>query len=101
MLDPSQGRTSISGGQEGLAPKLASEILVGAPNVASKNLGDKYPKFCPLNFRFDPNIGIFPQLLLLVIKEVPKFFLLFGELGWNLPQTLPLNLMLGPSPPTS
>ena len=72
MLDPSQGRTSISGGREGLAPKLASEILVGAPNFAFKNLGDKCPKFCPLNFRFDPKIGIFPQLLLLVITEVPK-----------------------------
>ena len=59
----------------GLAPKFASEILVGAPNFASKNLSDKYPKFCPLNFRFDPKIGIFPQLLRLVITEVPKFYL--------------------------
>ena len=59
MLDPFEGRTSVSGGRVGMAPKLASEILVGAPNFASKNLGDKYPKFCPLNFRFDPKIGIF------------------------------------------
>ena len=107
-----------------MAPKFASEILVEAPNFASKNLGEKYPKFCPLNFRFDPKIGIFPQLLRLVITEVTKFFLLFGELGWTLPQILPLvitevtkffllfgelgwtlpqilplNLMSGPSPP--
>ena len=44
----------------GLAPKFASEILVGAPNFASKSIGDKYPKFFSLNFRFDPKIGIFP-----------------------------------------
>ena len=30
---------------ESLAPKFVSEILVGAPNFASKNLGDKYPNF--------------------------------------------------------
>ena len=82
----------------GLAPKFASKILGGAPNFASKNVGDKYPKFCPLNFRFDPKIGIFPQLLRLVTTELPKFFLLFGELGRTLPQTLPLNLMWGPKP---
>ena len=27
-----------------------------APNVASQNIGDKYPKFCPLNFGYDPKI---------------------------------------------
>ena len=70
----------------GLAPKFVSEILVGAPNSASKNIGDKYSKFCPLNFRFDPKIGIFPQLLRLVITELPKFFLLLDELGRTLPQ---------------
>ena len=48
----------------GLAPKFASEVLVGAPNFASKNISDKYPKFCPLNFRYDPKIGIsFPTFL--------------------------------------
>ena len=83
----------------GLAPTFASEILVGAPNFASKNLDDKYPKFCPLNFRFDPKIGDFPQLLRLVTTELPKFFLLLGELDRILPQILPLNLMSGPSPP--
>ena len=35
----------------GLAPKFASEILVGATNFASKNIGDKYPKFCPQKYR--------------------------------------------------
>ena len=83
----------------GLAPKFVSEILVGAPNFASKNVDDKYPKFCPLNFRFDPKIGILPQLLRLVITELPKFFFLFGELDQTLPQILPLNFMSGPSPP--
>ena len=58
----------------GLAPKFASEILVGAPNFASKNIGDKYPKFCLLNFRFDPKFGIFSQLLRLVVTELSKFF---------------------------
>ena len=38
---------------------LASEILVGALNFASKNRSYKYPKFCPLNFRYDPKIGTF------------------------------------------
>ena len=50
---------------EGLAPKFASEIVVGAPTCASKNIGDKYPKFCPLNFRFDPKIGISPNFCVL------------------------------------
>ena len=84
-------RDSRSGG--GLAPNFASEILVGAPNFASKDTGDKYPKFCPLNFRYDPKSGIFSQLLRLVVTELSKFFLLFGELGWTLPQILPPNLM--------
>ena len=83
----------------GLAPKFSSEILVGAPNFASKNIGDKYHKFCPLNFRFDPKIGIFPQLLRYVITELPKFFLLFGELGRTLPQISPPNLIRGPGLP--
>ena len=77
----------------GLAPKFASEFLVGAPNFASKNVGDKYPKFCPLNFRYYPKIGIFSQILGLVVTELPKFFLLFGQFGWTLPQILPPNLM--------
>ena len=75
----------------GLAPKFASEILVEAPNFASKNVSDKYPKFCPLNFRYDPKIGTFSQLLRLVVTELHKFFLLFHELGLTLPQILPPN----------
>ena len=90
---PQRG-TSILGGQEGAwAPKFAFEIPVGAPNFASKNINDKYRKFCPLNFRYDPKIGTFSQLLRLVVTELPKFFLLFGELGRTLPQILPPNLM--------
>ena len=77
----------------GLAPNFASEILVGAPNFPSKNINDKYPKFCPLNFRYDPKLGLFPNFLRLVVTELPKFFLLVGELGWTLPQILPPNLM--------
>ena len=77
----------------GLAPKFASEIVVGAPNFASKNIRDKYLTFCPLNFRYDPKIGIFPQLLRLVVTELLKFFRLFGELGQILSQILPPNLM--------
>ena len=88
-----QGGSFISGDRGGLAPKFASEILVVAPNFASKNISDKYPKFCPLNFKYDPKIGIFSQLLRLVVTELPKFFLLFGELDRTLPQILPPNLM--------
>ena len=40
----------------GLAPKFASQILVEAPNFASKSIGNKYPKFCYLNFRYDTKI---------------------------------------------
>ena len=88
-----QGGTSILGGRGGLAPNFASEILVGAPNFTSKNINDKYPKFCPLNFRYDPKIGIFPQFLRLVVTELPKFFFLVDELGRTLPQILPPKLM--------
>ena len=76
-----------------MAPNFASEILVGAPNFASKTINDKYPKFCYLNFRYDPKIGTFPQLLRPVVTELPKLFLLFGGLGPTLPQILPSNLM--------
>ena len=81
------------GGGRGLPTKFASEILVGAQNFAFKNIGDKYSKFCPLNFRYDPKIGIFPIFLRLVVTELPKFFLLFGELASTLPQILPTDLM--------
>ena len=37
----------------GLASKFASEIRVRAPNFASKNMGDKYPKLCPFSFRYN------------------------------------------------
>ena len=93
IMDHPQGGSSILLRSGGLAPKLASEILVGAPNFASKNVSDKYPKFCPLNFRYDPKIGTFSQFLRRVVTELPKFFLIFGELGWTLPQILPPNLM--------
>ena len=77
----------------GLAPNFASEILVGAPSFASKNINDKYPRFCSLNLRYDPKIGTFSQLLRLLVTKLPKFFLLFCELGRTLPQILPPNLM--------
>ena len=40
----------------GLATKFASEIRVRALNFATKNIGEEYPKLCPLNFRYDPKI---------------------------------------------
>ena len=52
------GGTSILGSRGVLAPKFASEICVRAPNFASKKIYDKYPKFCPLNFRYDPKICV-------------------------------------------
>ena len=80
-----QGGTSISGSRGGLAPNFASEILVGAPNFVSNNINDKYPKFCPLNFRYDPKIGTFSQLLRLLVRELPKFFLLWVNLAGPCP----------------
>ena len=85
--------TSILGGRGAWPQNSASEILVGAPKFASKNISDKYPKFCPLNFRYGLKIGTFSQLLRLVVTELPKFFLLFGEPGRILPQIFPPNLM--------
>ena len=41
----------------------------------------QYHEFCPLDFRSDPKIGILSHLLHLVVTELPKFFLLIGELG--------------------
>ena len=97
----SPGGTSILGGRGGLSPNFASEILVGAPNFASKNINDKYPKLCPLNFRYDPKIGTFSQLLRLVVTELPKFFLLVDELGRTLPQFCLQTWCKVQAPPTS
>ena len=52
------GGTTISDSWGGLAPKFASEIRVRSPEFASKDIGDKYPKFCPFNFRYDPKICV-------------------------------------------
>ena len=57
------GGTSISGGWGGLGHKFAPEIRVRAraPNFAAKHMaiiGEKYPKLCPLNFRYDPKICV-------------------------------------------
>ena len=56
---------SCSGGWRGggggdLATKFAPEIPVRAraPNFATKHIGEKYPKLCPLNFRYDPKICV-------------------------------------------
>ena len=54
------GGTSISGGwgegawSQNLPLKFVSELR--APNFATKHIGEKYPKLCPLNFRYDPKI---------------------------------------------
>ena len=73
-----------------------------APNFASKNIGDRYPKFCPLNFRYNPkccqNCFSFP-IFASCSNRTPQIFLLFGELDRTLPQILPLNSMPGPSLP--
>ena len=53
-------------------PQILEIYLVVAP---------QYHKFCPLDFRSDPKIGILSQLLHLVVTELSKLFLLFGELG--------------------
>ena len=84
------------------APNFASEIHVRAPNFASKNIGDRCPNFALWISDIIPNapkIVILFQFFSLVVTELPKFFLLFGEIDWTLPQILPLNSMPGPSPP--
>ena len=35
-----------------------SKIRVRAQPFASQNIGDKYPKFCPLDFSYDPDICV-------------------------------------------
>ena len=42
----------------GLGHKICPEIRVraGAPNFATKHIGEKYPKLSPLNFRYDLKI---------------------------------------------
>ena len=80
-----------------MALKFASEIRVRDPNLAFKNVGDKYSKLCLLNFRYDPKIcvvdlmgsvfscidRIISQFLPIVVPELPKFFLLFCDLTPN------------------
>ena len=66
----------------GLAPNFASKILVGAPNFAPKNINDEYPKFGPLNFRYDPKIGTFPQLCVLWWHNFPRFSSYLVNLAW-------------------
>ena len=69
-----------------LAPKFASAIRVRAPNFAFKNIGDKYPKFCPLNFRYNhkcsQNCDSFPTFASCG-NRTSQVFPLFGELGWT------------------
>ena len=85
--------TSILGGRGAWPQNLLLKFLIEPQIFASKNTGDKYPKLCTLNFRYDPEIETFSQLLRLVVIKLPKFFLLFSEPGWTLPQILPPNLM--------
>ena len=95
---------------------------VRAPNFATKNIGEKYPTLCPLNFRYDPKISvedlhefssalyslvrfkvtskqykilypwIMSHFLPTVVPDIPRLTLL---------QILLLNLRPGPSPLTS
>ena len=65
QIGESEGYFHIRRSGGGLAPKFASQILVEAPNFASKSIGNKYPKFCRLNFRYDPKIRIFPNFCVL------------------------------------
>ena len=89
----SPGGTSILGGRGAWPQNLPLKFLLEPQSLPPKNINDNYPKFYPLNFRYDPRMGTFSQLLRLVVTELPKFFLLFGKLGWTLPQSLPPNLM--------
>ena len=57
---------------------MDSNLKIRAPNIASQNIVDKYPNFCPLNFRCDPKIGILPKLSF-VEQELHKFVLM-GDL---------------------
>ena len=48
-----------------------------APNFASENIGDRYPKFCPLNFRYNPkcpqNCDSFP-IFASCSDRIPQIF---------------------------
>ena len=56
----SQGEgTSILCGLGG-GPQNLPLKFVSTPNFATKSTGEKYPKFCLLNFRYDPkNVPLF------------------------------------------
>ena len=99
----SPGGTSILGGRGAWPQNLPLKFLLEPQILPPKYINDNYPKFYPLNFRYDPRMGTFSQLLRLVVTELPKFFLLFGKLGWTLSQSLPPNMMVRskPSPLTS
>ena len=74
-------------GGGGLGLKICLWNLCQTSNFAFKNIGDSYPKFCPLNFRYDPKQNlcgrslwilfqeILSQFLPLVVTKLPKFSL--------------------------
>ena len=89
-----QGYFYVRSEEGGLTPKFASEIRVGAPNFASKNTDDVYPKSYPLNFRSD-SVPIFGSCG----TRTSQVFPLIWWPWLNLAQILPPNLRSGPSLP--
>ena len=102
-LDEQFSRDILGGrGGGGLGPKICLWNSCWSPKFCLQNCKWQIPQILPSEFQiWSQNWDFFPNLRL-VVTELPKFFLLFGELGRTLPQILPPNLMWSPSlPPTS
>ena len=82
----SPGGTSIVGGQGAWPQNLPLKFLLEPQILPPKNINDNYPKFYPMNFRYDPRMGTFSQRLRLVVTELPKFFLLLVNLAGPCPK---------------
>ena len=86
----------------GLSPNFASEIHVGTPNFASKNIDDRYPKFCPLNFRYNckcpQNCDSFP-IFASCSNRTPQIFPLIWWTWLNLTPNFASKLDARSKPP--
>ena len=69
------------GGGEGLAPKFASEIFIGAANFASKNISD-IPNFALWISDMTSRLGLFPNFCVLWWQNFPIFSSYLVKLAW-------------------
>ena len=88
----------------GLGPKICLWNSCWSPKFCLQKYKWQIPKFCPLNFRYDPKIGTFSQLLRLVVTELPKFSSYMVNLAGPCPKfasELNVRSKNPPPPPTS